>query len=84
MNEDKLACETIFLNVIDYLLHHVTRAKTTKDTWDNLCATFEKRHVGNISQLYQKLYNLKMEEDTSMQVHINKFQMIIDQQCTYE
>jgi ABC-type lipoprotein export system ATPase subunit len=66
------------------MLHHVTHAKTTKDTWDNLCATFKKRHVGNISQLYQKLYNLKMEEDISLQVHINKFQMIIDQQCTYE
>jgi hypothetical protein len=53
--------------------------RNAKDAWDNLCATFESRHVGNISQLYQKFYNLKMEEDISMQVHIDKFQVIIDQ-----
>ncbi len=73
INEDKLAYATIFLNVVDFLLHHVTCAKIAKDAWDNLCATFERRHVGNISQLYQKLYNLKMEEDISMKVHIDKF-----------
>ncbi len=45
-------------------LAHVACAKTTKDTWDNLCATFERKHVGNILQLCQDLYNLKMEECT--------------------
>ncbi len=43
----KLVCGTIFLNVIDSLLHHVTCAKTTKNAWDNFCATFEKKHVDN-------------------------------------
>jgi hypothetical protein len=78
MTKDKLACGTIFLNVVDFLLHHVTHATTAKDAWDNLCATFERRHVGCRLELYQKLYNLKMEEETSTQVHIDKFQMIID------
>jgi hypothetical protein len=31
MNEDKLDCGTIFINVVDSLLHHVTRAKIAKD-----------------------------------------------------
>jgi len=30
-----------------FLLHHVARVKTTKDAWDNLCATFERRHASN-------------------------------------
>jgi hypothetical protein len=79
MIEDKLACGTIFLNVVDFLLHHVTHVETAKDAWDNLCATFERRHVGYRSQLYQKFYNLKMEENILMQVHIDEFQMIINQ-----
>jgi len=40
-----------------------------------LCATFEKK-VGNRLQLHQKLYDLKMEEGTSMQAHIDKFWII--------
>jgi hypothetical protein len=57
------------------LLHHVVCAKTTKDSWDNFVQHFEK-NVGNILQLHQKLYDLKMEENTSMQAHIDKFWMI--------
>jgi len=78
MKKDKLACGTVLLNVVDSLLHHVTHAETTKNAWDNLCATFEKRHVGNKLQLYQELYNLKMQEGTSMQVHIDKLRMIVN------
>jgi len=37
-----------------------------------LCATFEKK----ILQLHQKLYDLKLEEDTSMKAHIDKLLMI--------
>jgi hypothetical protein len=62
MKKDKLTCGTILLNVVNSLLHHVTCAKTIKDAWDNLCATFDRRHVGNILQLCQELYNLKMEK----------------------
>jgi len=29
-------------------------------------------NVGNILQLHQKLYDLKLEEDTSMKAHIDK------------
>ncbi len=47
MKKDKLVCGKIILNVVDSLLHHVTCAETAKDAWDNLCVTFEKRHVGN-------------------------------------
>jgi hypothetical protein len=45
--------ETIFSNVIDFLLHHTTHAKSAKGTWDNFYATFEEWHVGNRLQLYQ-------------------------------
>jgi hypothetical protein len=31
MNEDKLDCGTIFLNVVDFLLHHVTCGEIAKD-----------------------------------------------------
>jgi hypothetical protein len=70
--KDKLACGTIFLNVVDSLLHRVARVETTKDAWDNFCATFEKTHIYNILQLRQELYNFKMEEGTLVQTHINK------------
>jgi hypothetical protein len=62
MKKDKLACGTILLNVVDSLLHHVTHAETTKNAWDNLCATFDRKHVGNILQLHQELCNLKMDK----------------------
>ncbi len=32
--QDKLVCGTILLNVVDFLLYHVTCVKTTKDAWD--------------------------------------------------
>jgi hypothetical protein len=48
----KLVREMIFLNVIDFLLHHVTCAKTTKNAWDNFCETFERKHVDNKLQLH--------------------------------
>jgi hypothetical protein len=70
--KDKLACGTILLNVVHSLLHHVTCVETTKDAWDNLCATFEKTYVDSILQLHQELYNLKMEEGTLVQTHIDK------------
>ncbi len=47
MKKDKLVHGTIFLNVVDSLLHYVTCTKIAKDVWDNFCATFEKRHVDN-------------------------------------
>jgi Na+/H+ antiporter NhaB len=34
--------ERIFSNVIDFLLHHMTHAKSAKETWNNFYATFEK------------------------------------------
>jgi hypothetical protein len=34
MKKDKLACGTIILNVVDFLLHNVTCVKTTKNAWD--------------------------------------------------
>jgi hypothetical protein len=37
---------------------------------------FEKRHVDNKCQ---EVYNLQMEEGTSMQAHIDKLWMIVDQ-----
>ncbi len=47
MKNDKLIHRTILLSVIEYMLHHVTRVDSTKDAWDNLCATFERRHINN-------------------------------------
>jgi hypothetical protein len=46
MKKDKLTYGTIFLNVVDYLLHHVTHVEIVKDAWYNLCATFERINVG--------------------------------------
>jgi hypothetical protein len=34
MKKEKLACQTIRLNVVDFLLHHVACVKTTEDAWD--------------------------------------------------
>jgi hypothetical protein len=47
MKKDKLVHGTLFLNVVDSLLHNVACTEIAKDVWDNFCATFEKRHVDN-------------------------------------
>lgn len=59
MKKNKLACWTIFLHIVDFLLHHLACVKSVKKAWDNLCATFEKSHVDNTLQLCQEFYNLK-------------------------
>ncbi len=41
MKMDKFVHETIILNVVDSLLHHVACEKITKYTWDNLFATIK-------------------------------------------
>jgi hypothetical protein len=41
MKKDKLAHETILLDVVNFMLHHLVLAEFAKDSWDNLCATFE-------------------------------------------
>jgi hypothetical protein len=51
MKKHKLTYETSFLNVVDYLLHHVTHVKLIKDAWDNLCAAFERIDIGKGLQL---------------------------------
>jgi hypothetical protein len=76
MKKDKLAHGTIFLNLIDFLLHHVAHVGTIKDAWDNLYTTFERRHVGNKLPLHQEFYNLTIEEGTLVQAHIDKLKMI--------
>jgi hypothetical protein len=73
--KDKLAWGIFFLNVVNYLLHHVAHALTIKDAWDNLCAKIERRYVGNKLQLCQYFYDLAVEEGTVVQVHIDKLQM---------
>ncbi len=84
IKKNKLACGTIFLNVVDSLLHHATHAKSVREAWENLGATtFEIVHVDNRLKL-QKFYNLKMEEGISMQVHIDKLQMIVNQLTNIE
>jgi len=62
MKKDKLTCGINLLNVVNSLLHHITCAKIVKNAWDNLCATFDRKHVGNILQLHQELCNLKMDK----------------------
>jgi hypothetical protein len=38
------------------------RAGIAKDAWDNFCATFGKRHVGNILQPCQELlYHVEID-----------------------
>lgn len=78
LKRKKFILETIFFNIVDFLLHHVTREKNVNEPYDDLCATFERQHVGNRLQLCQKIHNFKMEESISMQVHIHKRYMIVD------
>ncbi len=61
MKKGKLACGTIFLNIVDSLLYHVACAKIGKDAWDNLCATCERKHVDNKLQLCQGWKHTKVE-----------------------
>ncbi len=42
IKKDKLVHQTIFLNVVDFLLYHVAHAETIKNAWDNLYVTFGK------------------------------------------
>jgi len=52
MKKNKLTCDAISINVLNFFLHHVACAKNVKDVLDNLCATFENWHVGNTCQLH--------------------------------
>ncbi len=40
--KDKLTYETILLDIVNFMLYHLTHAKFAKDSWGNLCATFGK------------------------------------------
>jgi hypothetical protein len=78
LKRKKFIFEIIFLNIVNFLLHHVARDKNVNEPYDNLCATFERQHLGNRLQLCQKIHDLKMDENILMQVHIHKRCMIVD------
>jgi hypothetical protein len=42
MKKDKLVHGTIFLNVVDSLLHYLACIKIAKDVWDNFVQHFRK------------------------------------------
>jgi hypothetical protein len=63
MKKEKLVHGTVFLNVINFLLHYVACTKIAKDVWDNFCATFEKRHMTIIASLNLDLVVHEGEDD---------------------
>jgi hypothetical protein len=42
MEKKVTTCGTIFIIIVDFVLHYVTCAKNTKDAWNNICAKFER------------------------------------------
>jgi hypothetical protein len=60
MKKNKLACWTIFLHIVDFLLHHVACVTSVKKSLGRLMCNFLKNDMLTITlQLCQEFYNLK-------------------------
>jgi hypothetical protein len=65
--------------VMEELIHIHHTCKKCKKNLSYFFITFEKQHANNRLHQFLELCNLKMEENTLVQVHINKFYMITNQ-----
>jgi hypothetical protein len=63
---------------------HVVKEKTIAGTMAALSGMYEKPSANNKVHLMEKLFNLKMEEDTSVAHHLTKLNMITNKLSSIE
>ena len=57
----------------------VMNCQTTKDMWDTLCQTFQRKAVSNKVFTLMQLYGLRMKKGTQIQDHLRKLNELADQ-----
>ncbi|KAM3338113.1 putative protein isoform X1 [Capsicum galapagoense] len=74
---DKKARSSIILNLSDDVLREVASETTAKGMREKLKSLYMKRTVENRLYLKQKLYTIRMDENTSILSHLDAFDSIL-------
>ena len=74
---DELACSTIMLSISDVLLFNVENEDVAWDMWARLKDLYAQQSATSKVYWLKKLMDLRMEEGTTMSVHLNEFNSII-------
>ncbi|KAF3623627.1 hypothetical protein FXO38_30648 [Capsicum annuum] len=74
---DKKARSSIILNLSNDVLREVASEITAKGIWENLKSLYMKRTAENRLYLKQKLYTIRMDENTSLLSHLDAFDSIL-------
>src|SRR4051794_39537055 len=76
--DNESAFATLCLAISDSQMIHVRDCETAPDVWRKLKKVYEEKGVARELYLRRKMSNLKMEEGTTMQDHINELMDIVD------
>ena len=73
------AWSTICLSVSRDLQIYVRNTNTAQEAWDNLANHFQEKTLSSKISLRRKLYDAKMENNGSMEKHINNIKTIAEE-----
>ncbi|CAO2142897.1 unnamed protein product [Urochloa humidicola] len=71
------ACAIIRLCLSDQIMYYIMDVASAKEIWDNLEEKFMPKTLARKLYLKQKLYGLKMREESDLAEHINVFNQLI-------
>ena len=74
---DQKARGMIWLSLVDYVLLNIYEEKTSHSLWKKLEDIYQVKSLVNKIYLRKKLYSLKMDEGSTMENHLNAFNMEI-------
>ncbi|MFI5423083.1 MAG: retrotransposon gag domain-containing protein [Nitrososphaerales archaeon] len=77
--KEQEALSQIALTVSDGVVGHIRNCKTARETWIKICSVFEQKGLASQIFLRRKLFNIKFNENETMQAHINKIRELADQ-----
>lgn len=75
--KDELAIADIYLALDEVVLFNVFEGTMAKCLWDKLQTINEGKSTSNRIFLQKQLYNLKIEDEASLQEHLNDFNTLI-------
>ena len=76
---DRKALGAVRLCLSSTVAFNISNEKTTKGVMDKLAKMYEKPSASNKVYLMKKLFNMKMNEGSSVQDHVNEFNTITNQ-----
>ena len=76
---DRKALGAVRLCLSSSVAFNISGEKTTKGVMDKLAKMYEKPSASNKVYLMKKLFNMKMNEGSSVQDHVNEFNTITNQ-----